>query len=758
MDDKPYAGRILWVDLTRGSYRRQELPDSFYQAYLGGMGLAAAVLQEAIPPDADPLGSENVLAFVPGLLTGTPSLFTGRWLVAAKSPLTKTWGDANCGGSFALAIKQCGLDGIFIRGQSERPVALYLDHNRVELRDASSVWGMDTVTCERTLAGTVTRRKSPSIACIGPAGERQSWISGIVNEGGRIAARSGLGAVMGAKRLKALVLAGSKPVSCAHPERMKTLSRVCARHVRRQHPLPGSRILPFLGALLRLFPASVRLDGALLLPVLARWGTTGMSEASVQWGDAPVRNWAGSERDYPLRMSASIDPGRLQAQEEFRYHCVACPLGCGSLLRREEELEHKPEYETVASLSALMLNTDLNAVFAANDLLNRAGMDTISAGGTIAWAMECRERGVLTQTDLDGIDLRWGDGPAIVALVRKMIAREGIGDLLANGSAEAARKVGGGSEAWTVQAGGQELALHDPRLDPGLALHAVVDPTPGRHTQGGWIYYDSYQLWRKLPELPRPPLFSTKSSRFLPSAENGQKAAAVSRYHQLINSAGVCMFGAYLGVHRFPLFEWLNAATGWDRSPAEYMEVGNQIQALRQRFNLQQGIDPRRVEIAPRAVGHPPQTVGANRGRSIPMAKMVRAYWQAIGWDAQTGEPPVLPDSESHPSFKESISPWLPVTPDSTWDRVPGSAGKSPRRLAKQPQIDLVRCVCCRLCVLTCPTHALDVLPAHPQRRHRPAGLVRETDCIGCGFCERVCPMEAIVMQRGKSESGESSV
>jgi aldehyde:ferredoxin oxidoreductase len=483
-----------------------------------------------------------------------------------------------------------------------------------------------------------------------------------------------------------------------------------------------------------------------------------MSEASVQWGDAPVRNWAGSERDYPLRMSASIDPGRLQAQEEFRYHCVTCPLGCGSLLRREEELEHKPEYETVASLSALMLNTDLNAVFAANDLLNRAGMDTISAGGTIAWAMECRERGVLTQTDLDGIDLRWGNGPAIVALVRKMIAREGIGDLLANGSAEAARKVGGGSEAWTVQAGGQELALHDPRLDPGLALHAVVDPTPGRHTQGGWIYYDSYQLWRKLPELPRPPLFTTKSSRFLPSAENGQKAAAVSRYHQLINAAGVCMFGAYLGVHRFPLFEWLNAATGWDRSPAEYMEVGNRIQALRQRFNLQQGIDPRRVEIAPRAAGHPPQTVGANRGRSIPMAAMVRAYWQSIGWDAQTGEPPVLPDSESRPSFKQSVSPWLPVTPDSTWDRVPGSLGKSPRRLVKQPQIDLVRCVCCRLCVLTCPTHALDLLLAHPQRRHRPAGLVRETDCIGCGFCERVCPMEAIVMQRGKSESGESSV
>ncbi len=636
---KPVSGRILWVDLTKGVSREETLGDTIYHQFLGGLGLAAAVLTKAIPAGADPLGPDNVLAFVPGLLAGTPSLFTGRWMAAAKSPLTGTWGDANCGGNLALAIRQCGYDGIFIRGISKKPVFLFLDNGSVGLRDASALWGKDTVETERLLGEEVSLPKRPAIASIGPAGEKCSHISGIVNDGGRIAARSGLGAVMGAKRLKALVLTGSLPVQVERPEEMRRLSRRVAVILAKRFFLPGPGCLPWLGTLLRLLPWTVRLDGILLAELLRRWGTSGMNEISLQWGDAPVRNWAGSERDFPLRSSSSIRADRIIATEKRRYHCLACPLGCGSLLRRGGELVHKPEYETILAFTALLGSTDLEAVFRINEALNRAGMDSISAGGTVAWAIECLERGILSHEEVDGLDLRWGNATAIEEVVEKMIAREGIGDLLADGSRIAAQRVGKGSQAWAVEAGGQELAFHDTRLDPGLALHAVADPTPGRHTQGGYVYYDAYRLWTQVPGMPRPHLLEPKGKRFEPSLTNARKAAAVSRFHQLYNAAGLCMIGAYLGPDRLPLFPWLNAATGWERSPADYMNVGGRIQTLRQLFNLKQGVDPRAIGITPRAVGDPPLVEGGNRGRRVPIRELTSLYWGEMGWDPKTGIP-----------------------------------------------------------------------------------------------------------------------
>jgi len=636
---KPAGRRILWVDLTSGVSREEALSESISYQFLGGLGLAAAVLTKAIPARADSLGPDNILAFVPGILAGTPSFFTGRWMAAAKSPLTGTWGDANCGGNLALAIRQCGYDGIFIQGISEKPVYLFLDHGSVELRDASALWGKDTVETERMLTEEVALLKRLAIASIGPAGEKRSLISGIVNDGGRIAARSGLGAVMGAKRLKALVLAGSKPVQVEAPEEMRRLSRRLAGILAKRFPLPGPEVFPWLGAMLRRLPWTVRLDGILLVEMLRRWGTSGMNEISLQWGDSPVLNWAGSERDFPLRSSSSIRADRMMAGEERRYHCLACPLGCGSLLRRDGELVHKPEYETILSFTVLLGSADLEAVFRINEALNRAGMDTISAGGTVAWAIECVERGILSREEVDGLDLRWGNAEAIEELVGKMITREGIGDLLADGSRKAAQRVGKGSQAWAVEAGGQELALHDPRLDPGLALHAVADPSPGRHTQGGYVYYDAYRLWTQASDLLRPHLLEPKGKRFQADRTNARKAAAVSRFHQLYNAAGLCMFGAYLGPDRLPLFGWLNAAAGWKRSFADYMEVGGRIQTLRQLFNLKHGVDPRAISITPRAVGDPPSTEGGNRGRRAPFRELTSLYWEEMGWDPKTGIP-----------------------------------------------------------------------------------------------------------------------
>lgn len=364
-----------------------------------------------------------------------------------------------------------------------------------------------------------------------------------------------------------------------------------------------------------------------------------MDQASVEWGDTPVRNWSGSERDYDRKLSDAIDPDRILAREQRKYHCYSCPLGCGGICTWQGSETHKPEYETIAAFSALIMCTDLDALYAINDRLNRAGMDTISAGGTIAWAMEAWERGILSPNDTGKIELRWGDATAVQRLVELMIAREGIGDLLADGSLRAARHFGQGSESFAIQAGGQEIAMHDPRLDPGYALHASVEPTSGRHTTGCQVYYDMYRLWTRIPGLPRPHLLSARAGKYRADATQAAIAVANSCFTQLYNGAGLCMFGAMMGADRIPIFEWLNAATGWHLTPEEYMTVGRRIQTIRQLFNVREGIDLHSLAINPRAAGHPPLQRGANRGRSVPLTALMHTYWEHIGWDADTGIP-----------------------------------------------------------------------------------------------------------------------
>jgi aldehyde:ferredoxin oxidoreductase len=253
--------------------------------------------------------------------------------------------------------------------------------------------------------------------------------------------------------------------------------------------------------------------------------------------------------------------------------------------------------------------------------------------------MECWENGLLTKADTDGLDLTWGNAAAMTALVEKMIRREGIGDILADGSRKAAERIGKGSIRYAMQAGGQELPQHDGRNDPGYSVHYSVEPTPGRHTMGAQMYYEMFQLWKKVKGLPRPPLFYFKSRKYRADEEKAVTAAACSKFMALANGAGLCMFGLFLGSKRIPTFEWLNAATGWNRSPEEYMAIGARIQTLKQAFNVRHGIDPRSIRIGDRAAGTPPQSEGANRGRSVDLDRMMGDYWRQFGWDPRTGKP-----------------------------------------------------------------------------------------------------------------------
>jgi len=634
-----YMGRILLVDLSSGHIEAEDVDGRLYEQYLAGTGLAAPLLYRMIPAGADPLGPDNVLCFLAGILTGTGSLFAGRWMVAGKSPLTGGWGDANCGGNFAPAIKRCGYDGIFFKGISAGPVYLYVLNGRAELRDASHLWGLDAVEAEERLKKETGGQSR--VALIGPAGEKLSLISGICNDRGRIAARSGLGAVMGSKRLKAVVLDGKKRIAIFNRDEIKRLSQKCNRWVQFQPPLIPGPMTSHLGALMRVMPTQAAMDGMVYKSMLTKWGTCSMNQVSIEMGDAPLQNWMGSSVSFGPDKSVKVNPDIFTGREKMKYHCYSCPLGCGGIctLPGKGGETHKPEYETILALGGLCANEDADSIFHMNEILNRAGMDTISAGGTAAFAIECFEKGLLTKNDTDGLELKWGNTEAVIALIEKMVRREGIGDLLADGSKVAARKIGGNAPDFAMHAGGQELGMHDGRNDPGFNVHYSVEPTPGRHTLGSQLYYEMFQLWKEVKGLPKPRLIYSKNEKYVADEKKAVMAAACSKYMNVVNGAGLCLFGVMIGAGRTPAFKWLNAATGWKKTPADYLEIGGRIQTVKQMFNIKHGLDPRTIKVQDRVLGKPAQSEGANKGRSMDLEKSKSDYWRQFGWDTETGKP-----------------------------------------------------------------------------------------------------------------------
>ena len=643
---KGYLGKVLFVDLTTKEIHSETVPDVIYEQLLSGVGLGAYVLYKHIPTGANPLGPENMMGFVSGLLTGTPSLMTGRWMVVFKSPLTGGWGDTNCGGSFSPAIKQCGYDGIFISGVSAEPVYLYVDHKHAEIRSASHVWGVDAIEAEKILKNECDKVKKTSVAVIGTAGENLSLISGIVNEGGRIAARSGGGAVMGSKNLKAIVLGGTRPINCENPSGMKAISQELSGKMKKQNAPSFMKgwILPILGTLMGKAKKASPMDGMISAMMMKKWGTSVNSTMGVVNGDSPFKNWAGSAIDFNSSYYKGINPDQILKREKYKYHCYSCSMGCGGLVniddlgKKEFDHTHKPEYETIGAFGALLMNKDMKSILYINEMLNRAGLDTISAGGSVAFAIECFEKGLLTLEKTGGLELRWGNVQAIIELVKKMINREGIGDLFADGVKVAASRLNLSTAEFAVHVGGQEPPMHDPRLDTQLGIHYSVDPTPGRHTIGSATYYDTLHLWEKVSWAPNPGTYE-KAEEYIPSEKLALKTVASSCYKELTDGAGGCLFGMTLGINHWKLFEWLNAATGWEKSPDEYMEIGKRIQTLRQMFNIKQGIDPWQFKLVSRMQGTPPLQAGPLKGRSVLIEDMMRLHWKNYGWDENTGVP-----------------------------------------------------------------------------------------------------------------------
>lgn len=627
-----YWNRILFVDLSTGTVRVESLSEEVYRETWGGYGLGVHVLSERMPAGADPLGPDNILGFLPGLLTGSGAPFSGRFMVVGRSPLTGAWGEANCGGNFGPALRGAGYDGLFVRGAAREPVYIYVDKDGAEIRDASQLWGLEVGATEESLRAAVGR--DARVACIGPAGEKLSLISGIVNDGGRVAARCGLGAVMGAKRLKAVVARGKERPPLADPAAFKAAADAYRRLFQRQPSrwvswVPGimGAILPLLRRLRLSMPTGGGGAAQMLIATYRRYGTAVGTAPLTELGDTPVQNWRGvGYRDFPLARSSKLSDEAVIRGLVRPYACHSCPLACGAIVPLPGGgTGHKPEYETLASFGPLLLNDDLATVVRCNELCNQAGLDTISAGVAVALAMECYERGWLPDGLADELPLTWGNGEAILELLRRIVDRRpGLGEWLADGVWRAAQRLGPEAQGIVMEAGGQELPMHRGLFEPGVALGYAVDPAPGRHTatNAGMTTGEVFAPYLALQGL--------KPAGRYDYANKGPAMAVAMAVLRAYDSLGLCMFAVLMG--RPPLLEWLNAATGWGYSEDDFLRVGKHIQRLRHTFNAREGL-PTVFTLPARERGDPPQEDGPVAGVKLDMEAMVKGYFETLGED-----------------------------------------------------------------------------------------------------------------------------
>jgi aldehyde:ferredoxin oxidoreductase len=605
-----YAGKILFVDLSEGSIEEKTLPEETYRQFIGGYGLGIRILYERMKPGADPLGPDNILGFVTGALTATSVPGSGRYGVVTKSPLTGAWCESNGGGTLGPELKTAGYDGVFFRGISPKPVYLLIWEGKSTLMDASGLWGRDTYETDNTIREECGNLKIKT-ASIGPAGEMQSLLAGIVSEKGRIAARGGVGAVMGSKRLKALAVAGgAQTIAVSDPKKLKEVE---ARY-------------------LAVIKSSEFANG------LTAAGTGGALSFLVSIGDSPVRNWRTSGTE-SMPTAGNLDSGNMDKYKKGAYACRACPIRCGAIIEQKNgpfaicDEMHRPEYESLVALGSLLVNDNLESVIKANDICNRYGIDTISTGTAIAFAMECYENSLITKEDTDGLELTWGNADAVVALTEKIAGREGFGAVLADGPAKAAERIGKGSEKYAMAIRGKGMPFHDPRMSPAGGTAFIADANPCHHMNS----QITGMLENGVPIGNDPALQVSKLDVFADFDKKGPMYSMGAAYHQLLDSAGMC---ALYTVNTPPpeLAELIAHVTGWDFGWEEALKAGRRILTLRQAFNAREGLSPDRIDL-PERIKTEPLKSGENTLPKIDFKALREGYFTAMEWDPTTGVP-----------------------------------------------------------------------------------------------------------------------
>lgn len=592
-----YAGKLLRIDLSSGETGAEPLSPEMARAYLGGRGFAARILYDELRPGINPLGPENKLVLAAGTLTGTPGPVANRTLAAAKSPLTGLWGDAAFGGRFGEQLKRAGFDALIIEGAAERPVFLWIHDDQVEIADAGDLWGLETGSAQDCILAQTDPRAV--VVGIGPAGENGVRYASLLSELRFSASRTGLGAVMGSKRLKGVAVRGTGRVEVAERAALLALTRQVNRAIR-ENVSCGT------------------------LTTYGTWnGLTPLREA----GLLPTRNFQSGVIEGGEQLeSEAIRQALLTATET----CPLCPIFCRRVVELTEPYPVQgryggPQYETVAALGPLLGITEPAAIAKCHELANRYGLDTISAGVCTAFAMECTERGIELEHPL-----RWGDAEAVSELLKEIAYRQGLGASLADGVRAAARRIGQGSEAWALQVKGLEMAMHDPRGKKGMGLAYATAPHGAVHMQGG--FDPAFELGNPYPELGS---FEAVDRRSLHG--KAQQVKAVQDYWGMLgDSLGFCKLPASPWRPLTPtrVAEAVRLATGWEITLAELVEAGERIFNLCRLFNVREGARREDDTVPSRLAESLP--VGRYQGETLSaedLAVMLDEYYALRGWD-----------------------------------------------------------------------------------------------------------------------------
>lgn len=602
-----YLGKVLRVSLDRREAREMPISQELARDYIGGSGLAARILWKETAPDTDPLAPENALVFMTGPLTGTQAPSSGRHALAAKAPLTGVFGEGDVGGYFGTALKRAGFDGVVVRGRADAPVYLWIHDGDVEIRDARNVWGLDTYETDAALRAETDA--DAVVSCIGPAGERLIPLAVIVHDGkdARTGGRGGLGAVMGSKNLKAIVAKGSGDIPVADPAALRESVRRVARSLAKNNESSTLH------------------------------GTAGYVEFAESIGDLPVRNW--SRRHWPEGAKAVGGVSITQRALGKRFHCGACFVSCGRTLKDMPTpfgplTGAGPEYESVACLGSNCQVDDLEAVLKANELCNRYGIDTISAGSAIAFAMDASERGLISRQQR-GYELSWGNPIALIEMVREIGTGQGLGTLLGRGVRHAAASLGCGAEEFAVHCKGLEYPGHDPRAFNSCALGYATSNRGACHLQAMSHTYES--------GISDPMFGIEDGARFREGP--GRFVARTQDLMCLFDSLKVCKFMVFGGANSGHLLEWLNTVTGFDMEPNEFVKAGERIFNLKRLYNIRCGVR-RQDDTIPALM----LTSWSDHGEDASIKgfdAMLDDYYAVRGWNTQ-GIPGAEKLSELH--------------------------------------------------------------------------------------------------------------
>jgi len=600
-----YTGKILRINLTDQTAKEEELPFEIAKDFIGGAGFGIKYLFDEVPAGADPLGPDNKLIFASGPFSGTTVPCASRMAVTGKSPLTGAVGMALSGGYFPVELKYAGYDILIIEGKAEKPTYVWIKDGKVQFRSAKKIWGMKTTDTQQIIKNELNDQ-NVRIACIGPAGENQIKIASIINEW-RAMGRKGLGAVMGSKNLKAIAIRGKGKVSVADKDKLKAARGEFTKAMK---------------------------ESEVLYPHFSKTGTPMVVDATCAIGIFPTKNFTATGEYAPAdRIGEEVQMTRNVGSE----HCYGCPVGCSQLKLAKIGayagiLAEGPEFETMYSFGGETGVDNIDAIIAADRLADELGLDTISAGVTIGFAMELYEKGILSKEDTGGLELNFGNHEAMLTLLRMMAFREGIGDILADGTKAAAKRIGKGSDKYAMHVKGLELPGYDVRGAKAHGLNYATAYTGADHNRG--------YAFQEIFGIPIP----YEVDRF---AAGGK--GKLTKWNQDVRSATcdaptMCAFlldMAVPGIATQNTEALMEAVTGLKYTPDEVQKVGERINNLARAFNVREGFT-RADDTLPERLMTEPLKAGASKGQFISkddLKQMLDEYYTERGWDINTGAP-----------------------------------------------------------------------------------------------------------------------